>query len=38
MDAIIPTLAILASAFKIEHLTDANMLRAVDNGLSHYGH
>ena len=35
MDAITPTLAILASAFKIEHLTDPSMLRAVDNGLGH---
>jgi hypothetical protein len=35
MDAITPTLAILASALKIEHLTDASMLRAADNGLSH---
>jgi len=35
MDALIPTLAILASALKIEHLTDASMQRAADNGLSH---
>src|SRR6185295_14787888 len=35
MDPITPTLAILAAALKIEHLTDASMQRAADNGLSH---
>jgi len=35
MDAITPTLAILASALKIEHLTDASMQRAADNSLNH---
>jgi hypothetical protein len=34
-DSITPTLAILASALKIEHLMDASMQRATDNGLSH---
>jgi len=35
MDSIVPTLTILASALKIEHLTDGAMQRATDNGLSH---
>lgn len=35
MNAITTTLAILASALKIEHLTDQSMQRAADNGLGH---
>jgi hypothetical protein len=35
MDQIDPFIAIFASAFKLEHLTDASMQRAADNGLSH---
>lgn len=35
MNALIPTLAILASALKIEHLTDGATQRAADNALNH---
>jgi hypothetical protein len=32
---IMPTIAILASALKLEHMTDAAVQRAADNSLSH---
>jgi hypothetical protein len=35
MTSITPTLAILASALKLEHLGDASMLRAADRSLEH---
>jgi len=35
MDATAPTLAILASALKIEHIADQSMQRAADNALRH---